>query len=500
MSVDAAPDPALAAERLAALPGRLRKRAVTLEIDGQVDGCAGGTVTVGSETVTLADLTCTCLLSPWCAHVGAVCLAVPADAADSSDAAGSTGMEPQAEAPAASVELDRETREVVDVVTAGLAEVLRYGLTDLPLHHATALEASLQQVRVARLHRLERALTGVVTAVNELREGRPVNRAAVTDSVAGALLTCHLLQRGHPDAVGTARRVYGDLGSATLVPVGAEPVLTASGFAGASVILAGLVPVPGSRYTLGRTPPGVRADIPRIWHGPAGIGDVRASLSELARRTLLVSGATVSEDGRLGSGKAVRAALGAPVTAGDAREAATSMPETVLTGTVLSASRKGVELDCAGATGAARFSRAARSCGVDGLVSRLRSCLGDTVTVVVSDGDAVAVWFGDEVVYPGLDRVRGAGNIDEDAEGPVSDDSPVAPLADPTLPSPAGRITEWLELLVFGGQRVLDSASRQRDAAWCERNGAPLAGELLRGMTTDTATVLPLVVYGTGEV
>ncbi len=518
--------PGLAAERLAALPGRLRRRAETLEVGDPVDGPAGPAVTVGAETVTLADLTCTCLLSPRCAHVGAVCLTVTSDGSDGSDGSdrpdtSDTGrpVEP-ASSPASAtreVVLDRDAVELVDVVTDGLAEVLRYGLTDLPLHHAVALEASLQRVRVARLHRLERALTGVVAAATDLREGRPVNRASVTDSVTGVLLTCHLLRRGDADAVGTARRVYGDLGSATLVPVGAEPVVTASGFAGASVILAGQVPEAGSRYTLGRTPPGDRADVPRIWHGPAGIGDVRASLSELARHKVLVSGATVSADGRLGSGKAVRAALGAPLTVDDVREAVSGPSETVptvltvptvptgLTGTVLSVSRKGVELDCDGMAGSARFSRAARACGVDGLVTKLQGAQESAtpVTVVTSSGEAVAVWFGDEVIYPGLDRVKGQGVPDG---APVADDAPVAPLAVPAGPTPAGRITEWLELLVFGGRRVLDSATRQRDAAWCERNGAPLAGELLRGLTAESVTdsstgpasVLPLVVYGTG--
>jgi hypothetical protein len=476
------PDPGLAAERLASLPARLRRRAEDLEVGEPVDG----TVAVGSETVTLSTLTCSCLLSPRCAHVGAVCLTVPEGisvrAADSPPQAGpDQGTVADPASPVRSVKVDTE---LVSRVRDQLGEVLRHGLTDLPLHCATSLSASLQQVRVSRLHRLERALTGVVTALADLREGRPVNRAAVTASVTGSLLTCHLLLRGDPSAVGTARRVYGELGSATLVPIGAEPVLTASGFAGASVILAG----PEEIYTLGRTPPGVRADVPRIWHGPAGIGDIRASLARLARHKVLISGGTVSVDGRLGSGKSVRAALGADLTRDDVLAAA----GWVVTGTVISASRKGIDLN----SGSARFSRAARSCGVDGLIARLRSQYEgrqEPVTVVIRDGEAVAVWFDDEVVYPGLDRIRGFEVVDD---GPTSDDDPVEPLADGTVPTPAGRLSEWLELLVFGGAGVLGRPSRMQDAAWCEHNGAPLAAHLLRDLTCDVGTVLPLVVYG----
>lgn len=507
---DATPDPALAAGRLAALPGRLRKRAATLTVGEPVDG----TVTVGSETVTLADLTCTCLLSPRCAHVGAVCLTVPQDApvqvADAVPAGTVTRDAPGApgapgtpvlstageDAPGAGRPVRVDTTLVTGVRDL-LGEVLRHGLTDLPLACAVSLEAALQQVRVARLHRLERALTGVVTAATALRDGHAVNRADVTVSVTGALLTCHLLLRGDPAAVGTARRVYGDLGSAVLVPVGARPVLTASGFAGASVLLAG----PEGIYTLGRTPPGGRADVPRIWHGPAGIGDIRASLKELTRHKVLVSGATVSTDGRLGSGRSVRAVLGTTVALDDVRAVLSGASEpapTVLTGVVRSASRKGVDLDCPSGIERAVFSRASRACGVDGLVDRLRGLCGDgdavatAVTVVVAEGEAVAVWFGEEVVVPGLDRVTGPEIPDK---GPDSDDTPVAPLAAPAVPTPAGRLADRLELLVFGGARVLDGPALSRDAAWCERNGAPLAGELLRGLTAEIDRVLPAVVY-----
>ncbi|HIW92515.1 MAG TPA: hypothetical protein H9870_12760 [Candidatus Corynebacterium avicola] len=433
--------------------------------------------------MSLDDLTCTCALSPRCAHVGAVCLTAPnspaeADRGEHADAASAPQIM-QVGAPAPTTK--RVDTELVGRVLDELTMVLRHGMTDLPLHHVMALAASLQQVRAARLHRLDRALTGVVTAATELREGRPVNRSSVTRSVAESLLTCHLLLRGAPDAVGTGRRIYGDLGSAMMLPIGAEPVLTDSGFAGASVQLHG----PEGIYTLGRTPPGGRPDVPRIWHGPAGIGDIRSSLSELARRRILVSAGTVSEDGRLGSGREVRAALGGKVDLDTVR---TAVPERVLTGHVVSASRKVLTLD----SGSAAFSRAARACGVDGVVNRLREDTITEVSLVVNAGEIVAVWFTDGVVYPGLDRVRGEETVDD---GPDSDDAPVAPLAEKVVPTPAGRLFEWLELLVFGGARSLDTASRIRDAAWCERNGAPLAGELLRNLTVDVHRVLPLWVY-----
>ncbi len=84
--------PGVSADALAVIPSRLLKRAEKLAADSDswqvtlVDD--GFRVEVGTTTVTYVDkFECSCLISPKCAHIGAVCMAAPiaADAEDSDE-------------------------------------------------------------------------------------------------------------------------------------------------------------------------------------------------------------------------------------------------------------------------------------------------------------------------------------------------------------------------------------------------------------------------------
>lgn len=456
-----------------------------------------GVVVVAGERVVLDGLHCTCLLSPRCAHVAAVCLALghaPEPALEPAAAPEAATEAATPEVPTTGAVTDTA---LLEAVLQRMTTVVRHGLYGLPLKDVTALSAILQR---ARLHRLERYLTGVVTAVSELREGRPVNRADVTNAVAGVLMTTHLLMRnpGDPAAVGTARRVYHDLGSATLTPVGACPVITSSGFAGASVVLAGQVGGISRVLTLGRTPPGGADRVAQVWNSPVGLGDLRGSLSELSRNKVYIGSGTATEDGRLGSGKGVRAALGRPVTAPDAAACADGKDVECRRGPVQDVGRRGVTVD----GGEFAFSTVSRVCGVDGLIGRLHQAQlsGAEVQVVARNSEVVAVWLDDAVHYPGLDDPED--NMSAGRAGPLRDVDVVPPLVDSREATPAHRVREWLENVVFSGTSVLrpGGGAVQLDAAWCGRNGAPLAAKLLRELGDsqgkDPRAILRIIAYG----
>jgi len=82
----------VSADALAVIPSRLLKRAEKLAADSDswrvtlVDD--GFRVEVGTTTVTYVEnkFECSCLISPKCAHIGAVCMAAPIAAARARDA------------------------------------------------------------------------------------------------------------------------------------------------------------------------------------------------------------------------------------------------------------------------------------------------------------------------------------------------------------------------------------------------------------------------------
>lgn len=341
--------PAVTAELVAALSPRLRKR-----LDAGVAKLAGRPVVRDGDTVRVtvddegselelhapggvvagtAAIRCGCLLSPDCLHRAAAASAAPvADApapAPTADAAvaavavpgspetldepasGSTAPTAPAPAPppASEESATHPQRVAAGAVLAAAAAVLDAG-TD---GSGAVLQAELlHAAHAARLAGLPRAATAVVSVVTALRAVRAADPAFRLAELVAALSETLYVAHRVPSATGpeltglrgTVRQPYTPDGSLRLYGLFSEPVLTASGYAGAVTWTAD---AEGRLYTVSDVAPGGAGRAVGAADRAVRIGDTALTHRELARAGLAVSGATVSATGRLGAGAGVRA-------------------------------------------------------------------------------------------------------------------------------------------------------------------------------------------------
>lgn len=192
---------------------------------------------------------------------------------------------------------------VLDAGVDGAGAVLQAGL--------------LRAAHTARLAALPRPAAAAIRTVNGLRAARaaePDHRTSeLADALEELLATAYGLRRpGTPDAHaalrGTARRAYAPGGSLRLYGLFTEPVLTATGHAG---VVTWTADAAGRLYTVPDVAPGGPARARTAGDRAVRMGDTALTHRDLARAGLVVSGATVSADGRLGAGRSVRAAAAA---------------------------------------------------------------------------------------------------------------------------------------------------------------------------------------------
>lgn len=167
--------------------------------------------------------------------------------------------------------------------------------------------------RLAGLHRAEAAALRVVRGLRGARARDDGHR--LTDLVAQVrelLLTTALLGAGTPGPalIGTARRAYRPGGSLRVHGVCSEPVIAATGYSG---VVTHVVSDDGRWFSVADVKPGGPARAQGAATATVALGSGNLDHAQLARGGMLISGATVSEDGRLGSGKGVRAT---PLTGG----------------------------------------------------------------------------------------------------------------------------------------------------------------------------------------
>ncbi|MGC9382314.1 hypothetical protein [Streptomyces sp. MH13] len=170
----------------------------------------------------------------------------------------------------------------------------------------------LHAAHTARLAGLPRAASRAVAVVTALRAARSANPAYRLTDLAAALRDVLLLAHRLPGATGpelaglrgTVRRPYTPDGSLRLYGLFAEPVLTATGYAGAVTWTADAA---GRLYTVSDVAPGGAGRAAGAADRAVPIGDTSLTHRELSRAGLAVSGATVSPTGRLGAGAGVRA-------------------------------------------------------------------------------------------------------------------------------------------------------------------------------------------------
>ncbi|CAL9649082.1 hypothetical protein [Streptomyces sp. enrichment culture] len=361
-------DPAVTAQLVAALTPRLRKRLdagvakvagrpatrdgvlvrVALDDDTDLELHAPGGVVTSAEAIR-----CGCLLAPDCLHRAAAAsaapVAEPADpAAEEPLPTETSGTEAQVTEtpgtePAATAA--RRTSHPAPVSDSSPARTAVPGgvaapgngdaqLTATPaqctaaaaLREAAAavLEAGvdgagavlqaelLRAAHTARLAGLPRAAgraVSVVTALRAARDADPAHRLSdLTAALRDVLVLAHRLpQATGPELAGLrgrVRRPYAPDGSLRLYGLFAEPVLTATGYAGTVTWTADAA---GRLYTVPDVAPGGAARAMGSAERAVRVGDTSLTPRELSRAGLAVSGATVSPTGRLGAGAGVRA-------------------------------------------------------------------------------------------------------------------------------------------------------------------------------------------------
>ncbi|MFG2543995.1 hypothetical protein ACGFOM_16305 [Streptomyces sp. NPDC048594] len=326
--------PSVTAELVAALTPRLRKRldAGVAKVAARPVAREGDLVRIALDddtdlelhapdgVVTSAEgIRCGCLLAPDCLHRAAVASAAPVanptappttappttapPATDLGEPAPPThsSAPPEAATPAqrtASATLHDAAAAVLEAGTDGAGAVLQ----------AELLRAA-HTARLAGLPRAASRAVAVVTALRAARGGDPDYRLTdLTAALRDVLVLAHRL----PDATGpelaelrgSGRQPYSPDGSLRLYGVFAEPVLSATGYAGAVTWTADAA---GRLYTVSDVAPGGAERATGAADRAVRLGDTALTHRELSRAGLAVSGATVSPTGRLGAGAGVRA-------------------------------------------------------------------------------------------------------------------------------------------------------------------------------------------------
>ncbi|MET8137252.1 hypothetical protein ABZV24_35960 [Streptomyces sp. NPDC005251] len=347
--------PDVVAAAVEGLTTRLRKKldaaiesyaAVPVVTDGAVRRVRCGedaevTLTPGpSGTVTDAgQVVCSCLLAPRCLHRAAVLGACPLADADTeagtesgtdgdgapwktSDAVAAAAPAPDSPStagPAAplAAETVAEPEESVPLNDAQLAAaselwtaaaaVLAAGVPAAGAVPQAELLRAAHTARLAGLHRAEAAALRVVRGLRGARARHDGHR--LTDLIANMrelLLTTALLAAADPDQalIGTARRSYRPGGGLRVHGVCREPVIAATGYGG---VVTHVISEDGRWFSVADVKPGGPARAQGAATATVALGSGSLDHAQLARGGLLISGATVSSDGRLGSGKGVRA-------------------------------------------------------------------------------------------------------------------------------------------------------------------------------------------------
>jgi len=312
--------PLISAELLAnlteAVPARIQRKfeAERSAADGwawtQVE--ASWTVNAGAETVTLhatsltvaEHVSCSCLLGPRCLHVLSVIHTL--GLADLED----VPIQEESKTPAAepeTLELSVAQKNAARSAFDAGARLLERGVNHATLTNLTELLRALHLCRVHGLYRLSASGQRVAESVRLFRENSPgFDRELFTDELTELLSVSHTLLNSPFDKamVGVARREYVDVGGKKLAGVFCEPVATRTGYAG---VVAYLADDDGLYWTLSDVMPGNASRASGAYQGGVSIGDVSMSPKELCRSGVLLQSATASEEGRLGSGKKVKA-------------------------------------------------------------------------------------------------------------------------------------------------------------------------------------------------
>ncbi|WP_405800117.1 hypothetical protein [Streptomyces sp. NBC_01506] len=281
-----------------------------------------------SGTVTDPDQArCTCLLAPRCLHRAAVLGACPvADPESASESASEPAAEdvedvtaapeavpddaPAPTSPGAPTPPPAPLSPVRVAAASGLwsaaTAVLAAGVPAAGAIAQAELLRAAHTARLAGLHRAEAAALRVVRGLRDARAGHAGHRSAdLVAALRELLLTTGLLAAGNgaPELIGIARRGYRPGGALRVYGVCREPVISATGYGG---VVTHLVTDDHRWFSVADVRPGGSARARGAATAPVTVGATVLDHAQLSRGGLLINGATISADGRLGSGKGVR--------------------------------------------------------------------------------------------------------------------------------------------------------------------------------------------------
>ena len=332
--------PDVAAAAVEGLTSRLLKKldaaieqyaAAAVTVDGEVISVncgADAVVTLlpgpGGAVVAAEQARCSCLLAPKCLHRAAVLGACPvaeaeagmqADGKAGADSATAAMMntEEALQPPAAESAPEAATAPTEAQVAAAAqmwsaaAAVLAAGIPGAGAVPQAELLRAAHTARLAGLHRIEAAALRVVRGLRGARSRSDGHRLADLVAALRDLLTASaLLSTAHsgPDLVGTARRAYEAGGSLRVQGVCREPVISATGYAG---VVTHVLAEDGRWLTVSDVKPGGASRARGAATATVALGAAVLDHAQLSRGGLLIAGATVSADGRLGAGRGVRA-------------------------------------------------------------------------------------------------------------------------------------------------------------------------------------------------
>ncbi|MFF2187106.1 hypothetical protein [Streptomyces sp. NPDC058155] len=323
-----------AIERYAAVPP------TTAAPDGEGDG--GISVRCGEDAVVIlspgpsgtvtdpAQARCTCLLAPRCLHLAAVLGACPVadpetapepaaedteDTESTEENAAPAPVTAEAETPASApsttpavpaAPLSPARITAASGLWSAATAVLAAGVPAAGAIPQAELLRAAHTARLAGLHRAEAAALRVVRGLREARVGHASHRLAdLVSALRELLLTTALLAAGDgsPELIGTARRGYRPGGALRVHGVCREPVISATGYGG---VVTHLVSDDNRWFSVADVKPGGSARARGAATAPVTVGATVLDHAQLSRGGLLINGATISPDGRLGSGKGVR--------------------------------------------------------------------------------------------------------------------------------------------------------------------------------------------------
>jgi hypothetical protein len=323
MSLPAVP-PGLLGSVIDALPTRLAKRldqtvsdarswpvhrtddGVAISVDDQT------VVTLAATIAGLFDVACTCLLAPRCLHVAATLSIAPIAGPAEDGPSEESGPTPTPTAPV------HEAREVTaaeiaaaQAVWNAVTAILSSGAAGAGSAAQAALLRAAHEARALRLYRAATAATRIVEQLRDYHCDDPAFRLAdLVADIREALTVADGLRRGKP-LHGVGHRAYRHAGNGHLRGLFCEPIITTSGYAGA---VTHLVDTGGRMWQVASVLPGDGESVAARADSPIAVADARHTPRQLGRSGLLTMDLQATPDGRVSTGRSVRAVSGPGAT------------------------------------------------------------------------------------------------------------------------------------------------------------------------------------------